>query len=86
MAVKQHAKQKILIVFSVAVVLSLLMLLALSGGNLALIKSLFIQDLSISRYSFTEIEKALLHKLCTIYYSKSSLVKYWSCPLLLTWL
>ena len=46
MAVKQHAKQKFLIVFSVAVVLTLLMLLALSGGNLALIKSLFIHDLS----------------------------------------
>ena len=46
MAVKQHAKQKILIAFSVAIVLVLLMLLALSGGNLALIKCLFVQDLS----------------------------------------
>ncbi len=39
-------KQKILIAFSIAVVLTLLILLALSGGNLALLKSLFVQDLS----------------------------------------
>lgn len=46
MAVKQHTKQKILIVFGSAVVLALLALLALSGGNLALIRSLIIHDLS----------------------------------------
>lgn len=45
-AVNQHAKQKILIAFSAAVILALLILLALSGGNLALVKSLFVQDLS----------------------------------------
>jgi len=46
MVVKQQAKYKLLIVFSVTIVLALLILLALSGGNLALIKSLFIHDLS----------------------------------------
>lgn len=46
MAVKQHAKREILIAFSVVVILTLLLLLALSGGNLALVKSLFIKDLS----------------------------------------
>ena len=46
MATKQHAKLKILIAFSVATVLVLLILLALSGGNLALIKCLFARDLS----------------------------------------
>ena len=46
MAEKQHMKQKILIAFSVVVILTLLALLALSGGNLALIKSLFVKDLS----------------------------------------
>lgn len=46
MSVKQYAKQKILIAFGVAIILTLLMLLALSGGNLALLKSLFIKDLS----------------------------------------
>ena len=54
MAVKQYTKQKILIAFSVAVILTLLVLFALSGGNLALIKSLFVQDLS------SEEMKALL--------------------------
>lgn len=43
---KPYAKQKILVAFSVAVILALLMLLALSGGNWELVKSLFIQDLS----------------------------------------
>jgi len=46
MMVKQNAKQKILIVFGVVIILALLILLALSGGNLELIKSLFINDLS----------------------------------------
>ena len=46
MAVKQHAKIKILIACGVAIILSLLLLLALSGGNLALLKSLFVHDLS----------------------------------------
>lgn len=46
MAVKKNTKQKVLIAFCLTVVLTLLMLLALSGGNLALIKSLFIHDLS----------------------------------------
>ena len=46
MADKQHRKTKILIAFCVIIILSLLALLALSGGNLALIKSLFVKDLS----------------------------------------
>ena len=46
MADKQHIKCKILIAFSMIIVLSLLALLALSGGNLALIESLFVKDLS----------------------------------------
>ena len=46
MAVKQHTKTKILITFSVVIILALLILLALSGGNLALVKSLFMNDLS----------------------------------------
>ena len=46
MAVKQYTKQKILIAFGVVVILTLLILFALSGGNLALLKSLFIKDLS----------------------------------------
>ncbi len=46
MGVKQQAKCKMLIGFSVAVVLALLILLAFSGGNLTLVKSLFIHDLS----------------------------------------
>lgn len=46
MAVKQYTKQKILIAFGVVVILTLLILFALSGGNLSLVKSLFIKDLS----------------------------------------
>jgi len=46
MADKQHIKVKMLIAFSMIIILSLLALLALSGGNMALIKSLFVKDLS----------------------------------------
>ena len=46
MADKQHRKTKILIAFCMIIILSLLALLALSGGNLALIRSLFVKDLS----------------------------------------
>ena len=46
MADKQHRKTKILIAFCMIIILSLLSLLALSGGNLALIRSLFVKDLS----------------------------------------
>ena len=46
MADKQYRKTNILIAFCMIIILSLLALLALSGGNLALIKSLFVKDLS----------------------------------------
>lgn len=46
MAVKQYAKQKILIACGVTVILTLLILFALSGGNLTLVRSVFVQDLS----------------------------------------
>lgn len=46
MADKQYRKTKILIAFCMIIILSLLALLALSGGNLALIRSLFVKDLS----------------------------------------
>lgn len=46
MAVRQRPKHKIWIVLGVAVVLALLLWLALSGGNLALLKSLFTKDFS----------------------------------------
>lgn len=39
-------KQKLLVTFCVSIILTLLILLALSGGNLSLVKSLFIQDLT----------------------------------------
>ncbi len=43
---KKYAKQKFLIAFGVSVILMLLILLALSGGNLDIVRSLFIKDLS----------------------------------------
>ena len=43
---KQQTKQKVLIVLAVAMVIALLILLALSGGNLQLLKILFTKDLS----------------------------------------
>lgn len=46
MAVQQQTKQKVLIAVGVTVVLALLIMLALSGGNLELLKSLFTKDLS----------------------------------------
>ena len=46
MAVKQRTKHKILIACGVVVILTMLALLALSGGNLTLVKNLFIRDLS----------------------------------------
>ncbi len=46
MEVKQPAKYKILTAFGLVVILTLLIILALSGGNLAILKSLFVQDLS----------------------------------------
>ena len=46
MAGKRRAKQKILITFGVIIILALLTLLALSGGNLALIKCLLVKDFS----------------------------------------
>lgn len=46
MTVKQQTRQKLLIAMGLMVILALLIMLALSGGNLALLKSLFIQDLS----------------------------------------
>ncbi len=46
MAVRQHTKQKLLIAIIASVVLALLILLALSGGNWTLLKSLFTQEYS----------------------------------------
>ena len=46
MVTEKPMKYKILIVFSAVIVSAFLILLALSGGNLAIIKCLFIQDLS----------------------------------------
>ena len=46
MAVQQQTKQKVLIVVGVAVIVALLIMLALSGGNWDLLKSLFVNDLS----------------------------------------
>lgn len=46
MDVQQQTKHKWLITICVTVILALLVMLALSGGNLALLKSLFIKDLS----------------------------------------
>ena len=46
MGVKQYTKQRLLIAFGVVIILTLLILLALSGGNLSIVKSLFIRDLS----------------------------------------
>ena len=46
MAVQQQTKQKVLIAVGATVVLALLILLALSGGNLELLKGLFAKDLS----------------------------------------
>lgn len=46
MAVRQQTKQKALIAVGVAAVVVLLIMLALSGSNLALLKSLFTNDLS----------------------------------------
>ena len=46
MVVKQSTKQKILIACGVTIILTILMLFALSGGNFALVKSLFLHDLS----------------------------------------
>ena len=46
MAVKQQTKRKALIAVSVAVIVVLLIMLALSGGNLELLKSLFTKELS----------------------------------------
>ena len=46
MAVQQQTKQKVLIVVGVAVIVALLIMLALSGGNWDLLKSLFINDVS----------------------------------------
>ncbi len=46
MAVKKQTRQKVLIALGVIAVVILLMMLALSGGNLALLKSLFTKDLS----------------------------------------
>lgn len=46
MVVKQHTKLKILIAFGMILILAVLMLIALSGGNLRLIRSLFILDLT----------------------------------------
>lgn len=43
---KQRPKLKLLILFGAAIVLVLLILLALSGGNLDLLRCLFVQDLS----------------------------------------
>ena len=43
---KRYTKQKILIIFGACVITALLIVFALSGGNLALIKSLFIKELS----------------------------------------
>ena len=43
---KKHIKPKILIAFCAIIVISLLALLALSGGNVAIIKNLIVQDLS----------------------------------------
>ena len=46
MQMQQQTKQKLLIGVSVTVVVTLLIMLALSGGNLALLKSLFTKDLT----------------------------------------
>ena len=46
MVVKQSTKQKILIACGVTIILTILLLFALSGGNFALVKSLFLHDLS----------------------------------------
>ena len=46
MSAKKHTKQKFLIAFGAVIVLTLLILLALSGGNLDILRSLFIEDLS----------------------------------------
>ena len=46
MAMRQETKQKVLIGVAVATVIILLIMLALSGGNWDLLKSLFMKDLS----------------------------------------